>query len=174
MKIKAQISFSWWNTMDTAIEPSYEVREILIENAQNKIFEMRQKGFIEGELVDEVDGSNYRGWWTFKQELEEVEPQVVESYKTMALSTCHMTEGDMSCLERKSGLDNMILQRDTGIFIKLPFQYGDEDKEFKASLDAGYSEALKAVLTYAFHNGYQMIEFDSDALVVSGFEHFDW
>lgn len=60
----------WWKSTDDK-EILKEHIEVLEEDAQNRINEMSDQGYTNGELVSEMYNSNreyvfYRGWWSAK------------------------------------------------------------------------------------------------------------
>lgn len=102
-------------------------------------------------------------------ELQNGEGVSVESYRVMAISTCHIQKEDTEALTNlaKRG-DGMIMERDTGFFIKL---YGDE---LEGNERTDYSEFLNQIIRYAFEHGFQMIEIDQAGPEVAGFTVFNW
>ena len=89
----------------------------------------------------------------------------VETYKVMALSTAHLTEDDIRILTEEANDSDewMVMQREPGFFIKL---YADESD---LNYTHGHSQTLKQIIRYAVSHGYEMIEFDRDAAIVSMF-----
>lgn len=60
-------SFNWWNANDTIDESTaipLKHCPQLKESAMSRINEMLAEGYLDGELLDEIEGINYRGWWS--------------------------------------------------------------------------------------------------------------
>ena len=92
-----------------------------------------------------------------------------EEYKVVAMSTSHLTEEDRDLLvEAVNDADQMVLERETGFFIKL------FDEEVPHNYRHGHSETIKDIIRWAHDSGYRMIEFDSDAEVLNQFPVFEW
>lgn len=70
MRVEKKINFSWWNVDSSKIDVEHDDRERLEKAAMSSIFEMIQKGFTSGELIDDGEFISYRGWWDFKSEVE--------------------------------------------------------------------------------------------------------
>ena len=60
---KIQTTFRWWNDDETEINSAHIER--LDQHAEERIAEMRKEGYTSGELCEEIDGVEYRGWWEF-------------------------------------------------------------------------------------------------------------
>jgi len=91
-----------------------------------------------------------------------------EEYRVLCLSTAHYRVEDDTELAILAKDSDMIFARMYGFFIKL---YSDMEFNEYAKL----SNAVKAVIYWAFHNGYRMIEFDCDADKEEGlFPVFNW
>lgn len=62
-KVKQIITYTWWN-----VDKNKEINESYIseldESAENKIAYMRLNGYIEGELFEEIENEEYRGYWS--------------------------------------------------------------------------------------------------------------
>lgn len=56
------ITFQWWRA-DTHKEIPEKHREQLKDSARKRIDEIVDKGFSGGQLLDEIEGIEYRGWW---------------------------------------------------------------------------------------------------------------
>lgn len=93
----------------------------------------------------------------------------VETYRTVALSTAHLTAQDLVALQSKSGGSTMVMERDTGFFVKL---YCCEETEI-TNTDERYSDHLNAILAWAVEQGFQLVEFDCDAPAVDLFPCFE-
>lgn len=93
----------------------------------------------------------------------------VETYTAVALSTAHLTAQDLIALQSKSGGSTMVMERDTGFFIKL---YCCEVASV-SNTDEHYSEHLNAIVTWAADQGFQLVEFDCDAPAVNLFPCFE-
>lgn len=63
MEKEIKITF-WWDT-DEFPNLSHEIQSQLEDEAETRIFEMRQEGYTSGELNYETDEINIRGSWTF-------------------------------------------------------------------------------------------------------------
>lgn len=92
----------------------------------------------------------------------------METYNAVALSTSHITEDDNGALRVASFQGNMVMERESGFFIKL---YMDEPAH---NFREDYSESLKNVIRFAFDNDFQMIELDSDAEAIEELDQHDW
>jgi hypothetical protein len=94
----------------------------------------------------------------------------VDQYKTLCVSTAHLTPDDMEAIEvLAKDIDcNMITGRDTGFFVKL-YEEPEYNKEY-----SGCSDHFHHILISAFNNGYRMVEFDSQAEKYDYFPLFDW
>lgn len=95
----------------------------------------------------------------------------MESYKAAALSTAHLTQNDVSELQKLAGSDPMIMERDTGVFIKL---YCGSEEGMAANFRPQFSDELKRIIRVLLSRGYQMIEFDADAEESDDFPIHDW
>lgn len=92
-----------------------------------------------------------------------------EQYKTVCFSTGHLTGRDCKTLEELALDDscNMIMKRDTGWFVKLYDEVGDN------SYYVGMSEFFFTILNAALAAGFRMVEFDCDADEQSPFKIFE-
>lgn len=97
----------------------------------------------------------------------------LDEYKCVAVSTGHLTENDRDQLHRAvhgplfpegPAVGNMIMERDTGWFMKL---YGELDANMHGPI---WSDQLQRLITWAHYAGYRMIEFDGDAPVIPWLE----
>jgi len=92
-----------------------------------------------------------------------------EDYKVVVLSTAHLTEEDRDALaEAVADGEQMVLQRETGFYLKL---YPEDTPD---NFRHGHSDSIKNIIRWAHQAGYRMIEFDCDAAVMQGFPVFDW
>ena len=86
-----------------------------------------------------------------------------DHYKCLAISIAHLTSSDIRILECRPVNDtelNMIMERDTGFFIKL---YEDiEDNVYPAM-----TTTFNSILVQAAKAGYRLVEFDRDAPIHS-------
>lgn len=59
---KIEIKYEWWNDTDCH---DFSVIEVLEEEAERRIIEMRKEGFTSGELnyFDEENMVEFRGFW---------------------------------------------------------------------------------------------------------------
>jgi hypothetical protein len=82
----------------------------------------------------------------------------IDQYKTVGISVDHISEADRDSLSELAADEScgMILERDTGWFIKL---YEDIDSNNRYLI----SEGLKSLLESCLKAGYRMIEIDCDA-----------
>ena len=92
----------------------------------------------------------------------------METYKTLGLSTGHITEKDSEVLQELSKASNMIFSRDTGFFIKI---YTDK---LELNTNDEYSKALISIIKYAYSNNFKMIELDCDIELSEKFKSFNW
>ena len=92
-----------------------------------------------------------------------------EQYKVVVMSTAHLTEDDTNSLTQAI-LDgeSMVLERDSGYFIKL---YCDNLPD---NYRHGHSDSIKAIIQWAFRNEFSMIEFDRDADIIEQFQVYEW
>ena len=111
----------------------------------------------------------------------------MEVYSVLVLSTAHITKEDADVLHSithrhpyilNHPFANMIMERDTGYFMKL---YEEEYLNDLAAYpkvmaeNMRFSTALQKIITYAYSEGHRMIEFDRDAeKYPEFFETFDW
>jgi len=63
-------SFEWWRDDDGEVLAEHAER--LEEHAQNRIAEMQKEGYVEGELLEELQDSSdntiaYSGWWRIEK-----------------------------------------------------------------------------------------------------------
>lgn len=91
----------------------------------------------------------------------------VESYKALAVCTGHLPQDDMGML--KDSRSNMIMERDTGFFVKLYDDLECNLKEFFLM-----SDEFNKIISFAFDNGYRLIEFDRDVDLYPDWKSFDW
>jgi hypothetical protein len=98
------------------------------------------------------------------------DPKSIETYAVVAMSTGHLTEQDRDALieAARNTDENMVMERDTGFFVKLMGPDSDHD------LRHGHSENLLRIIRWASSAGFGMIEFDRDAPAISCFDFFDW
>lgn len=92
-----------------------------------------------------------------------------ESYRVMAISISHITELDSTFLSKLANDgDNMIMERDSGFFIKL---YGDE---LELNEREELSVSLNKIITHACNHGFQMIEIDQAIPALDIFRVHEW
>lgn len=89
---------------------------------------------------------------------------IKSEYKAVAISTADITQHDMNNLPHIDS--GMIMQRDTGFFIKLY-----EEAEYNLMEFQHLSFQLNTILQQAHYLGYRMVEIDCDAEPVMG--HLD-
>ena len=65
--MQKQISFSWWQGNDIHKEISYLHQSELLRAAGNKIAEMINEGYVEGQLLHEIDDIQFAGYWAIYQ-----------------------------------------------------------------------------------------------------------
>jgi hypothetical protein len=98
---------------------------------------------------------------------------VVETYRTMVLSTGHLSRDDASRL--KSAADDpgetMVMAREYGYFVKLYSCDGVVDSKDLLYCD---NDSFGSIVRYAVKHGYQLIEFDRDANTYHFFPTYDW
>ncbi|MFA0809315.1 DUF5983 family protein [Microbulbifer epialgicus] len=92
-----------------------------------------------------------------------------ENYKVVAISTGHLSIEDRDTLiEAGNNGDQMVMQRDSGFFLKL-----FEDETLNRGR-FGNSETMENIIQWAYKANYRMIELDSCAEAVPHFPIFDW
>lgn len=97
----------------------------------------------------------------------------LDEYRAIALSTAHITEADRDELAAAAtDGDTMVLMRESGFFIKLYEE--TEDGDGQSNYRHGVSESIKQIIRWAYNAGYRMIEFDSDAPFLEGFQTYNW
>jgi len=65
-KYKLRIKIDWWNNDPREKKIPEEYKNELEENALEQIVHQREKGFICGQLVAEIDNVRCIGWWEVK------------------------------------------------------------------------------------------------------------
>jgi len=66
MKRKIEITFEWWiNEGEDSIPETHQ--ELLETAAEERIYEMRKEFYTGGELNEEIDGTQYNGYWDFRE-----------------------------------------------------------------------------------------------------------
>lgn len=63
IEMKDTITFRWWN--DEIEQIDFETSEILEASAREQIKEMQKEDYTSGELTENVNGIEFRGWWEF-------------------------------------------------------------------------------------------------------------
>lgn len=58
-----EIKFNWWCEDENIKEIDFEVQNTLEGEAEQRIFEMRAKGYTSGELHSEINNIQYKGWF---------------------------------------------------------------------------------------------------------------
>lgn len=97
---------------------------------------------------------------------------MLDYYSVVAISTEHITEDDSEKLANMSQNNNMIMNRDTGFFIKL---YQDEVDFDGLTLSLeGHSDSVKNIIRWAHNKGFQMIELDCDGMKIDELPTYDW
>lgn len=108
---------------------------------------------------------------SFDDGLKKAKAMGAETYPVLALGTGHMTFEDSQYLDVLANTgSNMVMKRESGFFIKL---YAGED-ELEMNFNLHYSPSLTSIITFAYENGFQLIEFDSDAPALKEFTVHDW
>ena len=92
----------------------------------------------------------------------------METYQVIALSTSHIEEDDTGALRIAAFQTNMVIERESGFFIKLYMN------DLAGNLRGDYSPSLCKVIEFAFNNDFQMIELDSDAEAIPELDQHDW
>ena len=87
----------------------------------------------------------------------------LETYGVVCLNTGHLTAPDVVELKRLARNPGMVLERDYGFFMKL---FADD---YENNLSDLYSFELNSILKWAFNLGFEMVEFDCDAMTVADF-----
>lgn len=92
----------------------------------------------------------------------------MEIYQFIALSTSHIEEDDNGALRIAAFQTNMVMERESGFFIKL------ETEDLAGNLRSDYSPSLCKVIDFAFNNNFELIELDSDAEAIPELDQHDW
>jgi hypothetical protein len=164
-KVKAQLEIEPWGNNDL------QFTRLLGEFAQALEFTDQQMDML-NEVTDmsvseinEILGRASTSWDSIKYNLP-----IKEQYTTLVLSTAHISEEDiryLSELDESHLLHNMVMERDTGIFVKLY-------EEFDPQVCADLEQSFAGILEKATSLGYRMIEFDLDAPVVAELPVYEW
>jgi hypothetical protein len=98
-------------------------------------------------------------------------PKSIETYSAVAMSTGHLAPADFKLLDRMVDTreSTRILKRPYGYFIKLA---GDAHK-VEHDLIPEASDELNRIIVWAKASGFSLIEFDSDAPRIDGFQFFE-
>ncbi|ARM86169.1 DUF5983 family protein [Marinobacter salarius] len=99
-----------------------------------------------------------------------VDGEMVETYRSVAISTAHLTQEDEIFLEEQAhdAGCNRVTGRESGYFIKLSAHEAEDN------LRHVISEEAKKILRWAVMADFHLIEFDNAASEVDGFPTFDW
>lgn len=120
--------------------------------------ELKQAGLFDEATISQANES---GSEVIEMHFKGVEG--IETYQTIAVSTQHLSRHDdlaLSAAAQGVGkTDNMIMERDTGYFIKLYLDEDGENLNHRPQLSLG----ANMVIAWAHAQGFQMIEFDCDA-----------
>lgn len=87
MQRQITINYYWKCEKIKGVIPR-ELQEALAESAEDRIAEMMKEGYIQGELLDNVnmkiegkktpkDGWECKGWWSARETFEDVKPQPI-------------------------------------------------------------------------------------------------
>ena len=97
--------------------------------------------------------------------------ETIERYMAVAMSTGHLAPKDFEILDEMVELkrSSRVLKREYGYFIKLagPAHQTDFDLIPEAS------DELNRIIVWAKASGFSLIEFDSDATRIEGFQFFE-
>lgn len=98
-----------------------------------------------------------------------------DQYKVIAINTCHILQSDAESLTMwgEDPSVPMILERDTGAFVKLYPDMVDEKRVLEVDYP-GFSDAFYHVLAQAKLAGFTMVEFDNAAAAYETLPSFDW
>lgn len=61
--MKCQLNYEWWNQDDKEIDVDTDHYDDLQEHSNEHIPAQIAEGYTSGQLLLEVDGTNYQGWW---------------------------------------------------------------------------------------------------------------
>ena len=92
----------------------------------------------------------------------------METYQVVALSTSHFEQDDSGALRIAAFQTNMVMERESSFFLKLHMD------DLAGNIRSDYSPSLRKVIEFAYNNGFQMIELDSDAGVIQELDQHDW
>tara|TARA_R110001599_G_scaffold350659_2_gene581138 strand:- start:69 stop:347 length:279 start_codon:yes stop_codon:yes gene_type:complete len=92
----------------------------------------------------------------------------METYQVIALSTSHIEQADNNALRIAAFQTNMVMERESGFFIKLYMN------DLAGNIRGDYSPSLCKVIEFAFNNNFEMIELDSDAQIIQELDQHDW
>lgn len=98
-----------------------------------------------------------------------------DQYKVIGINTCHIRQSDADTLTMlgEDPCVPMILERDTGAFVKLYPDMKDEKRVLEVDYP-GFSEAFYHVLAQAKLAGYTMVEFDNAAAEYEMLPQYEW
>lgn len=63
---KIEIKFYWKSDWVKELK-DYDIIEQLEREAEERIFEMRLQGYVSGELITEIQGIEYNGWFEIEK-----------------------------------------------------------------------------------------------------------
>lgn len=121
----------------------------------------------EGADLDASAGLNHRG-----------SGALLKQYQTIAMYKCHLTEDDFDSFQAALSDGNpRIMSHYHAYFLKL-YDAGENDSvdfsEGTGNYQLAASPQCKAIIQWAYNNGYRMIEFDLHAPVIDLFPLFEY
>lgn len=145
---------------DKLAEPDLSAADIINEGPDAQICFLLNNGYLTEETKQH----------SFSEFLIDAN-QPEEQYRVIAISTGHLTEEDISALEiaADDSDENMVLERDTGFFIKLY----EDDEDGGINLRHGHSDTIQTLIQWCHAAGFRMIEFDCDAPTLPHFPVFN-
>jgi len=98
-----------------------------------------------------------------------------DQYLTIAVSTGHLSHHAKRVLDNCCMRTDVITKRETGWFVKLYEceEHECQDKVIWQARYPGITDAMLELFISAYCAGFRMIEFDSDAIALEGFEWYD-
>lgn len=66
--MKNTITYNWWNNELPKESIPENAQMELEQSAMSRIAEMVKETYISGELLEEIDGVSYRGYWELSNE----------------------------------------------------------------------------------------------------------
>ncbi|MBL1456388.1 hypothetical protein [Methylophaga sp.] len=92
----------------------------------------------------------------------------METYPVIALNVSHIEKADDDALRIAAFQTNIVMERDSGFFIKLYMN------DLADNLRGDFSPSLCKVIQFAFNYNFDWIELDSDAEAISELDQHAW